>query len=129
MTKSVYSLGARSPIKFYIPDRMAKYYNEAVDEFFKSQTRFNQRFGRPWDPDREPIEVRWTRHQKKAWNDFAKMFNQKAKLQGPFHVSDFMDDFLVKNVPSALVRGTMLWNRTITTFAMSGAVYGLLRGL
>jgi hypothetical protein len=97
MGKSTYSFGVESPVKFTISDRMARYYNEAAEEWFRAQTRFNQKFGRKWDPRTEPILINWTKKQKKAWNQFAKVYKDTLTREGPFHVNDIMDDYLVKN--------------------------------
>jgi hypothetical protein len=128
--KSTYSFGVDSPLKFQISDKLAKNYNEAVVQFLKAQQRFNQKFGRRWDPIKDPIELRWTSKQQKAWNDFAKVFNEVVKDQGPIHVNDILDDYLVKDV--ALQEAQRLMGNGgsyITTAVTLGALYGLLRGL
>lgn len=120
---SVYSFGEESPIKFRISDRMAQLFNEAAAEFFKAQTRFNQKFGRKWNPTTDPIEIRWNRPQRKAWNDFAKLFEKTVEELGPFHPNDFMDDFLVRNASGVVVAGGT-WGRVLTLAAAGGALYG-----
>lgn len=124
-----YSFGEDSPLKLQIPERTASLYNEAVEEFFKAQRRFNQKFGRAWDPDRDPIEIRWNGRQKKAWNDFAQIFAEHVKENGPYFASDIMDDFLVKNVDLPVAVASEKWSRAITVAAGLGALYGFLRGL
>lgn len=126
MTTSTYSFGEDSPIKFDIPDKMAKLYNEAAEEFFKAQQRFNQKFGRKWDPVNDPIQLRWTRKQSKAWNDFAKVFRKIVEEKGPFHENDIMDDFLVKNAGSVAAMGGKKWGYGITLAVAGGVLYGLL---
>lgn len=123
-----YSFGEDSPLKFEIPDNLALYYNEAVAEFFKAQTRFNQKFGRTWDPNKDAISIGWSKKQRKAWNDFARVFKTVLEKDGPFHVNDISDDFLVKNVASAASSVSDKWLRAVGAAAMCGALYGLLRG-
>lgn len=128
---STYSFGEESPLKFEISDKLAKFYNEAAAEWFKAQVRFNQKFGRKWDPVREPIELRWSRKQSKAWNDFAKIFKKVLEEQGPFHENDIMDDFLVRNVTtvaSVVLTSTSKGERLITIAVTTGALYGFLKG-
>lgn len=132
MGTSTYSFGEDSPIKFVISDKLADLYNQAAEEFFKAQVRFNQRFGRQWDPVREPIALHWTRKQRKAWNEFGKIFNAVVKEKGPFHVNDIMDDFLVKNgvpVASAALSQSDKSGRLISLAAMCGVLYVVLGGL
>lgn len=121
-----YSFGEESPIKFEIPDKMAQYYNEAVSEFFKAQRRFLQKFGREWDPKADPIWIDWTHKQKKAWNQFAKVFNDVVKAEGPFHENDIMDDFLVRNVTQLVSEGSKVFGRALTLAVAGGVLYGLL---
>lgn len=127
----VYSFGEESPLKFHISDKLASRYNEAVKEFFKAQVRFNQKWGRKWDPVNDPILIKWSRQQKKAWADFAKIFDKVNAQQGPFHANDIMDDFLVKSVSDVSdVSGAVgVWGRYISDAAALGALYGFLRGL
>lgn len=124
-----YSFGAESPLKFEIPDKMASLYNQAVEQFFKSQVRFNQKFGRRWNPEKDPIDIKWTKKQRQAWNDFAKVFERTVKRGGAFHPNDIMDDFLVKNTVSAASVAGKTWGRAISMAAAGGALYVLLRGL
>lgn len=126
--KSTYSFGEDSPLKFQISDQLAQRYNEAVDKFFKAQQRFNQKFGRPWDPAADPIEINWTRKQRKAWDEFAGVMNRQLTANGPYHYNDIMDDYLVKNVVSATISGALAWGRALPLATTSGALYGLLRG-
>lgn len=123
-----YSFGEDSPLKFEIPDKLARYYNEAVEEFFKAQTRFNQKFGRKWDPKNDAIALAWTKRQRKAWNEFAGVFKSVLEKDGPFHANDIMDDFLVKNVVSAAFSMSPRLTRAVGIAAVGGALYGLLRG-
>lgn len=123
-----YSFGEDSPLKFEIPDKLAERYNEAVEEFFKAQTRFNQKFGRQWNPKNDAIEISWSKAQRKAWNDFARIFKTVLDKDGPFHVNDLSDDFLVKNVASAVSSVSNKWIRAVGIAAVGGALYGLLRG-
>lgn len=123
----VYSFGEDSPLKFNIPDKTAKHYNEAAKEFFQAQRRFMQKFGREWDPINEPIHIGWTRAQRKAWNDFGKIFNKVNTEQGPFHVNEILDDYLVRNSSQTLANASRRLGTIITTAALLGAVYGLLR--
>jgi hypothetical protein len=124
-----YSFGEDSPLKFTISDKTAELYNQAVEQFFKAQTRFNQKFGRRWDPSKDPIAISWTKKQRKAWDRFADVFNDVVQSEGPFHVNDIMDDFLVKNAVSAASVAPGGRGRAITLAAGCGALYVLLRGL
>jgi hypothetical protein len=120
---SVYSFGEDSPLKFEISDKLAKYYNEAVEQFFNAQRRFNQKFGRQWDPLTDPIQIRWIRKQRKAWNDFAKVFKKTAD-QGDYHANDIMDDFLIKNIVTAAAAAGGQWDRAIGIAVLGGALHG-----
>ena len=124
-----YSFGEESPLKFEISDKLAKRYNEAIDQYFKAQVRFNQKFGRKWDPSNDPIEMKWSSKQKKAWNQFARIFDYKLKTEGPYMANDIMDDYLIKNTVSALAVGGIVWGRGVTLAVGLGTLYGLLRGL
>ncbi len=124
---SVYSFGEQSPLKFTIPDKLADNYNAAAREFFNDQQRFSQKFGRQWDPTKDPISIKWSRAQKDAWNEFAKIFDKTIAEVGPVHVSAIMDDFLVKNVTVTALAAALKWKRVIAAVALSGAVYELLR--
>lgn len=128
MKTSTYSFGEDSPLKFEIPDKLAVFYNQAVEKYFKAQQRFNQKFGKGWDPTTDPIELNWTRKQRNAWNDFSRIFVKAITENGPYHPNDIMDDFLVKNGSGASGSSEM-WKRIIAGAAASGAVYVLLRGL
>ena len=127
MGKHTYSFGEDSPIKFNITDKMAKLYNEAVEEFFKAQTRFNQKFGRTWNPKIDPIEIRWNRAQSKAWNDFSRVFKNVMEQQGPFHANDIMDDYLVRNAVSVAAVATEKTGRWISIAVSCGVLYVLLK--
>ena len=128
-TKTVptYSFGADSPVKFQIPDDLAEKYNEATEEFFKAQRRFTQKFGRKWDPVTDPIEIKWSKAHKKAWADFAKVFDKVLAEQGPIHENDIMDDFLVKNVTQIVAAVANRWANIAGAAAVGGALYVLLR--
>lgn len=125
---SVYSFGEESPLKFRIPDRLARNYNEAAVEFFKAQQRLNQKFGRKWDPIANPIRPKWTRKQRKAWNEFAKIFGTVIEKEGLFHVNDIMDDFLVRNAASTPAPKNKTFGRVLTVAMFGGVLYGLLSG-
>lgn len=124
---SVWSFGEDSPIKFEIPDKMATSYNEALQEFMNAQRRFTQKWGKAWNG--EPIDMNWTRRQRKAWNQFADLFNAKIKAEGPFHQNDIVEDFLVKNTAGAVASGAGGFGRALVPIAVAGALYGVLRGL
>lgn len=144
----VYSFGEESPLKFEISDKLAKNYNDAVDEYLKAQQRFNQKYGRRWDPKNEPIMLNWNKARQKAWNQFAKIYKKVLEAEGPFHTNDLMDDFLVKNSPAEValgragtrggyvlsgmaqidVPGLSKWTRAVGAATLCGALYGLLRG-
>jgi hypothetical protein len=128
MAISLYSFGEESPLKFELSDKLAKYYNEATAEFFKAQQRFNQKFGRPWDPAADPIQLNWTRAQRKAWDQFGRIFNKVVEEKGPFHVNDIMEDFLVKNAAESVSKTSRGWGHALTLAVGAGALYGLLRG-
>lgn len=128
MGKAIYSFGEESPMKFEISDRLANLYNEALNEFFKAQQRFNQKHGRKWDPVKDPIKLKWSRSQRQAWNDFSHVFDAVIKKDGPFHINDIMEDFLVKN-PSVTVSAAFnRWGMIITLSVFGGTLYGLFRG-
>jgi hypothetical protein len=148
MRKATYSFGEESPIKFEIPDKMAQRFNEAADQFFKAQQRFNQRFGRTWNPHKDPFELSWTKKQRRAWDQFARVYKDVLAEYGPYHENDLMDDFLVKNtISSSTERATSGiggeltglaeivlvpmngWGRILSLAVTSGALYGYLRGL
>lgn len=128
---SIYSFGEESPIKFEIPDKMAKLYNEAAEEFFKAQTRFTQKFGRKWNPTDRPIHPRWNSRQQKAWNDFATIFARVVadydQGQGFFHANDIMDDFLIRNASSTVALMSKKYDRYLSLAVFAGVLYGLLR--
>lgn len=126
MKKSVYSFGDESPMKFEISDKLAKHYNEAIDKWFKAQQRFNQKFGRKWDPRQDPIELRWNSHQQKAWNEFGKVMKKVIDRDGPFHENDVMDDFLVKNAPQIVSKVAKKLGVGLTLAVAGGVLYGLL---
>lgn len=147
MRRSTYSFGEESPIKFEIPDKMAQHFNEAVDQFFKAQTRFNQKFGRRWNPHKDSFEISWTKKQRRAWDQFARVYQDVLEKYGPYHENDLMDDFLVKNTisssPSRATSGvggelgglakfapvtSNGWGRILSLAVTSGALYGYLRG-
>lgn len=124
---ATYSFGEDSPIKFQISDKLAENYNAATEKFFKAQQRFNQKFGRRWDPATEPIQIKWTRKEKKAWDEFAGIFNHQLTANGPWHVNDIMDDYLVKNGAEAAVKVALSIGTFIGAATMAGALYELLR--
>lgn len=127
MTTTTYSFGADSPMKFQISDKLAENYNAAAEEFFKAQRRFLQKFGREWDPVSEPIAIKWSKDQKLAWSEFAKIFDKVNAEQGPFHINDIMDDFLVKNGVQIAAAVSDRWTRIIGAAAVGGALYALLK--
>ena len=124
-----YSFGEDSPIKFEIPDKMAVHYNEATKEWFKAQQRFKQKFGRRWDPFTDPIALRWTRQQKKAWNDFATVFNKVIERDGPFHETAIMDDYLVRNGAALMAKTSTAFGRFIGAVVFISMAYSLVREL
>lgn len=129
---STWSFGAESPMKFPISDELAELYNQAAREFFKAQERFKRKHNRDWDPINEPIQIKWSRKQKKAWGKFAEVFNRINTEQGPFHENDIMDDYLVKNVGVAVAAAMAAIPLCISRAADAGAwfaIYGpVLRG-
>lgn len=128
MSKSVYSFGEESPLKFVITDKLARYYNEATAQYYKAQQRFNQKYGRTWDPLTDPIKVKWNRRQKWAWNEFAKVLAKSVENDGSYSPNEIMDDFLVKNTLQVVTLRSRSWGRVIA-FTVGGAVlYGVLRG-
>lgn len=125
----VYSFGVDSPLKFQISNRLAQDYNSAVEQFFKAQQRFNQKFGKVWNPAKDPLAIGFSRRQLKAWNDFAKVFNAAISAAEPYHPNDIMSDFLELNATSKAISGSNRWKSAIGIAALAGALYGLLRGL
>lgn len=124
---SVYSFGAESPLKFTLPDKMARLYNEAAVEFFKAQQRFNQKHGRRWNPGQDPIKPRWSRKHLKAWNQFAQIFGEEVEKQGPIHANDIMEDFLVKNAGAVVAAATSgKFGKVLSLAVAGGVLYGLL---
>lgn len=127
----VYSFGEESPVKFDISDKTAKYYNQAAERWLKAHRRFTQKFGRRWDPFKDPIIVKWNRHQKSAWNQVADMFNKLTNgydhPAGPFHPSDFMDDFLVRNASESASKAVAKWKHVLVLAVGVGTLYELLR--
>lgn len=119
-----YSFGESSPMKFELSTKMALDYNSAVEKFFKAQARFKQKLGRQWDPHKDPIALRWTRRETKAWNDFAKIFRKVNEATGPFFINEIYDDFLVENVS----KGTKKPSKLISSAVLIGVLYGAYRG-
>lgn len=124
-SKPVYSFGEDSPLKFEISDKTAKLYNQAAAEFFKAQQRFNQKFGKKWVGD-EPLKLNWTKGQRKAWNEFAKIFNKTVEREGPYHANDIMEDFLVKNAVSVAATASGKFGKVISLAVAGGVLYSLL---
>lgn len=122
-----YSFGEDSPLKFDISDKLAENYNEALREFFAAQRRFLQKHGRRWNPDKDPIALRWTKKQKWAWNEFADVLAKSTENGGRYFPTDLMDDFLVKNASQAASAVSTRWKRVVVAMALSGAIYELLR--
>lgn len=116
-------------MKFEIPDKLAVLYNEAAREYFKAMERFKRKHNREWNLLDNTIAINWSRKQRKAWNEFAKVFNAVSEAEGPFHVNDFMDDYLVKNAPVLAAAAMASIPRCISLAAGLGALYVLLRGL
>jgi hypothetical protein len=130
MSKSVYSFGEESPLKFQISDKLAKNYNEAIEHFFKAQQRFNQKFGRRWNPKTDPIEMRWARKHRQAWDEFAKVMKKALDEHGgPVHENDIMDDFLIKNTSVVVSKTSNIWGQALPLAVYGGVLYVLLRGL
>lgn len=129
MTTHIWSFGADSPMKFEIPDKTAQYYNQALQAFFKAQDQFKRKHNRAWDPAKEPIKIGWSKNQRKAWNTFARIFNEVNAAQGPFHENDLMDDYLVKNAVEKATAALASPSRWISLAAGAGVLYVLLRGL
>jgi hypothetical protein len=129
MPTSLYSYGAESPAKFRISDKMASNYNDATKEFLKAQRRFTQKFGRAWDPARDPIKIKWSRQQQKAWNAVAEIVNRYIAKNGPIPTGDYLDDFLVKNTVSAVAVASANGRGSLYRAAVLGALYEALRGL
>lgn len=128
MGTSVYSFGEDSPIKVRISDKMATLYNEAVREFFAAQQRFNQKFGRPWNPETDPIKIKWSSKQRRAWDNFGKIFTKVIEKEGPFYDNDILDDFLVKNTLDT-VDQSLHWGDVVYRVAFSGAIFMIAREL
>lgn len=116
-------------MKLEISDKTAHRFNQAVEAYFKAQRRFNQKFGRAWDPVTDPIQIKWTAKQKAAWNRVAKAMNTLIERDGPFHPNDFTNDFLVRNTASAVAVASDNGARWISFAVGCGAAYVLLRGL
>jgi hypothetical protein len=123
----VYSFGQESPVKFRISHALADNYNAATEKFYKAQQRFNQKFGRRWDPLKDPVDLRWNRREKKAWNEFAGVLHQHTAAWGPMHYNDITDDFLVLNGVSVAVSQFRYTGRGLGIAVAIGVVYGLLR--
>lgn len=124
----IYSLGEESPMKFNISHSLAENYNQAVDEWFKAQRKFMQKFGQEWDPVKDPIVAKWTRKQQKAWNEFAKMTYARIATYGPYHYSDITDDYLVLNGAEVAYKAANNFKHILTFAVAGGALYGYLRG-
>lgn len=116
-------------MKFEIPDNLAEYYNQALTAFFKAQEQFKRKHNRVWDPATEPIKVDWSRKQRKAWNTFARVFNEVNNAKGPFHENDLMEDFLVKNTVTVAAAAMATVPRFLSLAAAGGAFWVVLRGL
>jgi hypothetical protein len=125
-----YSFGAESPVKFEISDKLANHYNEAVEQYFKAKQRFNQKFGRPWNPITEPIMIKWSKHQRKAWNKVAGIVNDYVAVNGPIYTGEYLDDYLIENKAlEKAVEQMINASRPITLAVGLGVLYVLLRGL
>lgn len=123
-----YSFGEESPLKFTISDKLAINYNEAVAEYLAAQRRFLQKYGRQWNPDKDPIALRWSKKNKWAWNEFARVLANSVENDGRYSPNEILDDFLVRNGGSALAVVNEKWLRAVGAAALVGALYGLLRG-
>jgi len=125
MAKSIYSFGEESPLKFEISDKLAERYNQAAKEMYRAQQRFNQKFGRNWNPAEKPIRVKWSVKQGRAWNEMAARLAKLVEETGPYHPNDFMDDYLVKNPVKGLLRK---WEHgpAIPLAVAAGVLYVLL---
>lgn len=127
-SKSVYSFGQESPLKLSLSDKTAKHYNQAAQEFFNAQVRFAQKHNRVWDFANDPIAMDWSTKQRKAWNEVARIFKVALEKQGPFHINDIMEDFLVKNVAEGVAAVGKKFGWGLTLAVTAGALYGALKG-
>lgn len=118
-----YSFGTNSPLKFEIPDSLATDYNEYVAEFLAAQRRFLQKFGRRWDPEKEPIMMRLSKRHHDAIEQFGKVLASHVENDGRYAPNDIMDDFLVLNVVQTVAKK----NRLIAWAVGLGALYGYLK--
>ena len=122
---AIWSFGEMSPLKFEISDKLADNYNAAIKEFFRAPQRFNQKFGRRWNPKKDPIILKWSRKHQRAWDTFGTIMSKAIIEQGPIHVNDLYDDFLVKNAVEAPRKAS----RVVSIAAGIGVVYVLYRGI
>jgi hypothetical protein len=126
---SVYSFGEASPLKFHISDKLANDYNEYVAEFLAAQRRFMQKFGRPWDYEKDPIAMKLSRRHFKAIKQFGKVLASTAENDGRYSPNEILDDFLVRNVISAAPRAVTNFDRAIGIAVTVSFLYVALRGL
>lgn len=134
MSKNTYAFGLESPVRFVISDKLATNYNDAMEKYLRVQQRLNQKWGKAWNPTKNPLDLKWTPKQQKAWDTMAAIFDKvykEASKQGiKIYPNDFMDDYLVKD--KALQQAQKIMSnrsRAITLAAGLSTLYVLLRGL
>lgn len=125
MRTSVYSFGVDSPVKFRIPDKVAKKYNEAVHEFLRAQTRFNQKYASKWNPSRKPIRIKWSRAHINARNIVIDMVTERIAKDGINPTWDFTDDYLVKS--GVAVAAILQFGSELDWAVRLGIIHGLLQ--
>ena len=80
MPQSAYSWSG-TRLHLVLEDDFAAAYNRAQDAFQEAQQHHKEIHGTPWDPT-EPILMKWTKDEQKAWDGIARIINLLSEVNG-----------------------------------------------
>lgn len=93
-TYSVYG----TDVHLILDDEFAENYNNAQHEFFDAQKVHMEKVGSAWTGT-EPLYIKWSEEQRKAFDDFAVLMNHMVELNGgSLNITEesMTSDYLVK---------------------------------
>jgi hypothetical protein len=85
-------------IHFVLEEEVADAYNRAQDAWYAAQRDHHEYHERKWNPQTEPIAIKWSDAERNAFNDVGHIINLLGKLNGGLDIpeEEITSDYLVK---------------------------------
>jgi hypothetical protein len=71
-----------SRLHLVLEESVADAYNRFTDAFMQAQTNHMQEHGTQWDPETEPLLIKFAEDDKRIWSAVGNIINQLIELNG-----------------------------------------------